>query len=226
MAIQTPAQIKIRRGTDADRKKIVLAESELAYTVDTKRVFAGDGTLSGGLPVSPQIYLSGSNPSTALRGDIYIKTGSNNLTYVLTGSNANLNESYTLISDLTSLNAVYTTVSANSANWQKQGTVLGEISYNTLTANSGFWKTAYNSLPILNATVNRYINAVNTVNVLSGNWNNTYATVASNSADWSDWTSSAEVVEYVSPLTATGKFIKIQKDGKTYGIQLWATPNI
>ncbi len=44
----TIVKIKVRRGSDDQRKKIVLDQGELGYTIDTKRVFVGDGSLSGG----------------------------------------------------------------------------------------------------------------------------------------------------------------------------------
>ena len=45
------AKIKLRRGLNLDRKKVVLDEGELGYTTDTKRVYVGDGALLGGKPV-------------------------------------------------------------------------------------------------------------------------------------------------------------------------------
>jgi len=44
----TVVKIKVRRGSDEQRKQIVLDQGELGYTIDTKRVFVGDGALSGG----------------------------------------------------------------------------------------------------------------------------------------------------------------------------------
>ena len=44
----TIVKIKVRRGSDDQRKQLVLDQGELGYTRDTKRVFVGDGSLSGG----------------------------------------------------------------------------------------------------------------------------------------------------------------------------------
>jgi len=44
----TIVKIKVRRGSDDQRMKLVLDQGELGYTIDTKRVFVGDGSLSGG----------------------------------------------------------------------------------------------------------------------------------------------------------------------------------
>ena len=41
-------KLKLRRGTDSQRENVVLEQGELGYTTDSKRVFVGDGFLSGG----------------------------------------------------------------------------------------------------------------------------------------------------------------------------------
>lgn len=48
----TIIKLKIRRGTNRQRKTIVLEQGELGYTTDTRRVFVGDGITVGGVPVS------------------------------------------------------------------------------------------------------------------------------------------------------------------------------
>ena len=40
--------LRLRRGTDAERRSITPAEGELVYTTDTKLVFVGDGVTLGG----------------------------------------------------------------------------------------------------------------------------------------------------------------------------------
>ena len=80
-------KLKIRRGTDTQRKSVTLEQGELGYTIDTRRVFIGDGVSLGGnsvgnntLPPSPSLV----GQTTALIGDtIY----SNNVLYQLTGTN-------------------------------------------------------------------------------------------------------------------------------------------
>lgn len=44
-------KLRIRRGTDNQRKQIVLDQGELGFTTDTKRLFIGDGGALGGVPV-------------------------------------------------------------------------------------------------------------------------------------------------------------------------------
>ena len=45
------AKIKLRRGSNTDRKLVILDNGELGYTTDTNRVYVGNGTLKGGNPV-------------------------------------------------------------------------------------------------------------------------------------------------------------------------------
>jgi len=48
MANVTIVKLKIRRGSDAQRKTIVLDQGEVGYTLDTRRLFVGDGATEGG----------------------------------------------------------------------------------------------------------------------------------------------------------------------------------
>jgi|TARA_R110001583_G_scaffold46172_6_gene145109 hypothetical protein len=48
MANVTIVKLKVRRGSDAQRKTIVLDQGEVGYTLDTRRLFVGDGATEGG----------------------------------------------------------------------------------------------------------------------------------------------------------------------------------
>lgn len=56
----TVIKIIVRRGTDAERQQITLTEGEIGYTIDSKRLFVGDGITQGGNIVG-NLYL-GSTP--------------------------------------------------------------------------------------------------------------------------------------------------------------------
>lgn len=43
--------LRLKRGTDAQRLAITFEEGELVYTTDTKKLFVGDGTTVGGVPI-------------------------------------------------------------------------------------------------------------------------------------------------------------------------------
>ena len=49
-------KLKIRRGTDADRKLVKLDQGELGFTIDTQRVFVGNGVDAGGVVVGNKIF--------------------------------------------------------------------------------------------------------------------------------------------------------------------------
>jgi hypothetical protein len=82
-------KLKIRRGSEAERRQIVLEQAELGYTTDTRRLFVGNGSLSGGEVVGSKVHsvLASSNTrnliSDAYQGDLVYE---NNFLYQLTGT--------------------------------------------------------------------------------------------------------------------------------------------
>lgn len=89
------AKIKIRRGTDQERKRVILDEGELGYTIDTKRVFAGDGTSTGGNIVGNKTFNTARVATNSVIGDT---TLDNNLYYTLTASDYTSTDSWYLLS--------------------------------------------------------------------------------------------------------------------------------
>lgn len=82
-------KLKIRRGLETERRQIVLEQAELGYTTDTRRLFIGNGSLSGGEVVGSKVHdiLTSSNTrnlvSDAYQGDLVYE---NNFLYQLTGT--------------------------------------------------------------------------------------------------------------------------------------------
>jgi len=82
-------KLKIRRGSETERRQIVLEQAELGYTTDTRRLFIGNGSLSGGEVVGSKVHsiLTSSNTrnlvSNAYQGDLVYE---NNFLYQLTGT--------------------------------------------------------------------------------------------------------------------------------------------
>jgi hypothetical protein len=82
-------KLSIRRGTDAQRQLIVLEQGELGYTTDHKRLWVGDGVLSGGNVLGAKIFdplaASGGRllQTEAHTGDLVYE---NNWMYQLTGT--------------------------------------------------------------------------------------------------------------------------------------------
>ena len=93
MADITVVKLKVRRGTDAQRRAIVLDQGELGYTVDTARLFVGTGTEYGGVVVGAKNHAplesadSRIGLTTAVTGDIVNEAG---FLYQLSGTNYNV----------------------------------------------------------------------------------------------------------------------------------------
>ena len=72
-----PTEITFRRGTNAQRVGVVLANGEPAWTTDTKRLYIGDGTTSGG------VFIGGADTIVdSLNGlsDVVLISGQGNVT--------------------------------------------------------------------------------------------------------------------------------------------------
>lgn len=91
MATVTIAKIKVRRGTELQRKQVIFDLGELAYVTDpaSKRLFIGDGVTMGGIPAGMRFY-SGDRVATpqvfqtAQVGDLVYDTIARGL-FVLSG---------------------------------------------------------------------------------------------------------------------------------------------
>ena len=65
-------KVKLRRGTDLQRKSMIFEEGEIIYATDTKRAFVGDGITKGGIPISNRNYVVNQYgiPENGMYGDI------------------------------------------------------------------------------------------------------------------------------------------------------------
>lgn len=81
-------KLSIRRGTDAQRQLVVLEQGEIGFTTDHKRLWVGDGILSGGHVIGAKVHTpiaSGKTSlTTAVQGDVVYE---NSLLFQLTGTN-------------------------------------------------------------------------------------------------------------------------------------------
>ena len=108
------AKIKIRRGSNTDRKKIILDSGELGYTIDTNRVYVGNGTLKGGSSVGTFNFNNSARANISVKnkaevGDLVFD---NYLLYSLSGSDPSLSVSWMRLSP----NVDGTTIEYNSDN--------------------------------------------------------------------------------------------------------------
>jgi microcystin-dependent protein len=86
----TLLKLLVRRGSDIDRRNVVLSEGELGYTTDTKKLYIGDGQSKGGIPVAGSSFL-GSVPdvttfTSAVSGDLAYDSD-DNVFYAFKGGN-------------------------------------------------------------------------------------------------------------------------------------------
>jgi len=95
MATVSVVKIKVRRGTDNDRRQITLDVGELGYVQDaaSRRLFVGDGSTKGGNPAGMKLYTGDfindpTNLTTTQVGDLVFNTYDNRL-YCLTGVDIN-----------------------------------------------------------------------------------------------------------------------------------------
>ena len=94
MANITIVKLKVRRGSNNQRKSIVLDQGEVGYTLDTKRLFVGDGATYGGNvignksigPYTAETSLGPESSPGLQVGDIGY---ANSLLYILTSTNYN-----------------------------------------------------------------------------------------------------------------------------------------
>lgn len=137
----TLLKLLVRRGTDADRQNVILAEGELGYTTDTKRLFVGDGSTPGGIAIGGGIQSSGGGRfigsvadvttlNTAVMGDIAYDTDNKKL-YTLDGG------SHTLLGNWKEIGGVYAaadgTITISPTNSISIGSLsAGDISSNAL----------------------------------------------------------------------------------------------
>jgi hypothetical protein len=83
-------KLKVRRGTNSQRQRIILEQGELGFTTDTQRLFVGNGVLSGGVVAGNLIHGPLQTPGsrtllyTAVQGDIVNEGG---YLYQLSGTN-------------------------------------------------------------------------------------------------------------------------------------------
>ena len=88
----TLLQLITRQGTDNDRTEVILKSGELGYTTDTKRLFVGDGSTTGGNVVGNKFRGYSTNLTTlgsGLIGDIAYKTDENSIYTIFSGDGTN-----------------------------------------------------------------------------------------------------------------------------------------
>lgn len=180
MPAQTIIKLKIRRGTNAQRKLVVLEQGELGYATDTGRTFVGDGVTLGGRPVGSVVHnpvsslLGRTQVAGAVTGDIVAERS---LMFQLTGSDYSVANNWINIGtkvDGTTVRYVVgsdlvnrLTVGDASLGWEK-------FSGNIIKLNGGLEVTGGLSVNVDNVTTQLLNNKV----VVKGITENTIASTA------------------------------------------------
>lgn len=108
MADLSIVKIKVRRGTDSDRKRVILDEGEVGFTTDTQRLYIGDGNTLGGVNIANKFLGRGSVSSfgSAVVGDLVYDTTLNNL-FALTAQPPSLSANWTNLGPKTDSTTVF-----------------------------------------------------------------------------------------------------------------------
>jgi len=142
-------KLKIRRGTDAQRKLVILEQGELGYTTDTGRVFVGDGGTLGGNAVGAKLFPPIINQSqlTSIPAFVGDAVYAGSLLYQLTASDYTSLSSWGLI-ELTPDNSTLEYTGSPSRYLQIKNNGITGTKFNSSAAYSqgGIIATAVNGL--------------------------------------------------------------------------------
>ena len=135
--------LRLRRGTNAERTAITLEAGELVYTTDTKKVYVGDGTTTGGNIVSGQNDIV-DDTSPQLGGDLDLN--SNNITGT---GNINITGTVTATGNINLGDGAGSDIIAVGGTIQGALTPDSQLAYNQ-GSNTARWNTGYfGSLDVL-----------------------------------------------------------------------------
>lgn len=180
MPAQTIIKLKIRRGTNTQRKLVVLEQGELGYATDTGRTFVGDGATLGGRPVGSVVHnpvsslLGRTQVAGAVAGDIVAERS---LMFMLTGSDYSVANNWINIGtkvDGTTLRYVVGADLVNRITVSDAGLGWEKFNGNIIKVNGGLEVTGGLSVNVDNITTQLSNNKV----VVKGITENTIASTA------------------------------------------------
>lgn len=149
----TLIQLIARQGSDSERKTIRFSSGEFGYTIDTKRLYMGDGVTYGGNLVGNlfrgfSVNLTTLSPATT--GDLAVSTTNNTLYTVISGDGTNINH-WKPIANLSSpIYARYNGLSGQSLVFSQNVTSVSYLS-------AGHYRFFFNTLPTTNLITNTEI---------------------------------------------------------------------
>lgn len=155
MATVSVIKLKIRRGTDSQRKMVTFDNGEIAYVTDpdARRIFIGDGVTPGGISTSMKFFYGsinsaaagGTTPfSKAQVGDLIFNTDNTQL-YILSGFNVSGFPDYTNVAAYQRINVTLDQQTLNyntngALRVRTQGVSAAQISTDALDTTQGFFR--------------------------------------------------------------------------------------
>lgn len=163
----TIVKLKIRRGTDSQRKSVVLEQGELGFAIDTQRLYIGNGVALGGVRVSNINHLPLPVPNTRINqtdaavGDFVYD---NSVLWQLTASD------YSVLSSWASVNTkgddvFITTTAGNLLTIKSNSITPSQLSNNLVYSQGGL---SFNASGLSANVDNRYISISSNRITLSG----------------------------------------------------------
>lgn len=145
-------KLKIRRGTNEQRKRVIFDEGELGYTIDTQRLYVGTGLISGGLPAGSRIHQPVVNyhSITGLNAEIGDIVNANNLMYQLTGGNGSSPTNWQNISPVLNSNFFFYEPQDSAISLKTNSVSAEYLNFSTLSSSSIFFDSDnHNRLSIM-----------------------------------------------------------------------------
>jgi hypothetical protein len=142
----TILKLVFRQGSENDRRKVIFTSGEPVYTTNSRRLFIGNGSLSGGDVVGNKflghdttLATLATNKSLAVEGDLGFVIDSNKL-YALSGNNGSDVNSWKNIGGVYTTGDSYIDISSSNVvrlNTLSANTVSLDLLQSPLTLNSG-----------------------------------------------------------------------------------------
>jgi hypothetical protein len=194
----TIIKLLARRGSDLERKNIVLSEGEFGYAVDTKRLYIGDGVTAGGIPTSVKFHNTTTNitniQETVNVNDLVYKSDTKEIYKLISGTGSSLSD-WELIASPKYINTDNTTLSSTAAGSLFVKEISG-VHISSQALGSGLSKSA--NKVIVSGDIN-----VNTVTALTANVNKININTASSLTipNVLTFTNNTQSAQYTFPLS-------------------------
>jgi hypothetical protein len=206
----TIIKLLARRGSDLERKNIVLSEGEFGYVVDTKRLYIGDGVTPGGISTSVKFHNTTTSitsiQETVKINDLVYKSDTKEIYKLISGSGSSLSD-WELISSPKYINTDNTTLSSTAAGNLFVKEISG-IHISSEALGSGLSKSA--NKVIVSGNIN-----VNTVTALTANINKINTNTASSLTipNALTFTNNVSSAQYTFPLSGQSNNYYLTTDG-------------